>query len=111
FIVTSILKSASLATVVERHVAQSIKAYAGAPGMPVEITAEQSAESKEATVVTFSGQSQLTFAFQAVRLIFEDGVYTDYASAHGLTGYAWATGAAPAEGMLLLDDDLNEISE
>jgi hypothetical protein len=111
FVVTSILKSASLSTIVTRKVAESIEAEAGVPGSPVDISLEETAASSHSTVVTFTGQSALSFAFQAVRLIYEDGVYTDYASAHGMSGYALEAESGAAEGMLLLDDDLIELAD
>jgi hypothetical protein len=109
FIVTSVLKSASLATVIDREVAETIRATAPTPGLPVAIKVEQSRNNADASIVTFTGPMPLTFAFQAVRLVYEDGAYSDFASAHGLSGYAWGTDAGPAEGTLLLHDDLNEI--
>jgi hypothetical protein len=109
FVVTSVLKSTSLAILVDRNVAQTIQAQGGAPGIPLNVDVGQSRESADTSVVVFTGQTPLTFAFQAVRLVYEDGVYSDYASAHGLSGYAWSMDAGPAEGMLLLNDDLNEI--
>jgi hypothetical protein len=109
FTVTSVLKSTSLATVVDREVAQSIRAEAAAPGIPVKVEVEQSRETADSSVLTFTGGMPLAFAFQAVRLIYEDGIYSDYATAMGLSGHAWATDAGPVEGMLLLNDDLNEI--
>ena len=109
FVVTSVLRSTTVSILVDRRVAEALRAQAGAPGLPVAIGVGEARQSDDALAVTLKGSDSLTFAFQAVRLVYDAGGYSDYASAHGLTGFAWDTRETPVEGMLSLDDDLNEI--
>lgn len=110
YVVNAILKSASFATGVDREVARQVQARASIAG-PLEVAVQHSGERGDSTVVSFTGRTPLTFAFQAVRLVYEDGVYTDFATAKGLSGYAMPGAELPVEGMLVLDDDLVEVPE
>lgn len=111
FVITAILKTTTLVTGVERTVASKMAARGpGLPAASVRLGVEQSGQNDDQVVVTFEGPRPLAFAFQAVKLVYEDGVYTDFATAQGLVGYATPrAGAGVSEGMLLVDDDLVEL--
>jgi hypothetical protein len=63
--------------------------------------------------VSFKGGASLSFAFQAIKLLYEDGQYVDFATARGLSGFALPAPdglTGPVEGMLALDEDLIELT-
>ena len=109
YVVTAVLKTAVLTTRVESSAAHGVEAQATVGG-PVGVSVAPSTDRADEAVVSVTGATPLAFAFQAVRLLYEDGVYTDFVTARGLTGYALPSGSGgPAEGMLAIDDDLAEV--
>jgi len=109
FVVTAVLKSEEFSLGLDQSVAEAISG--AAPAGPVSISLGQSAGRAGSSVVSFRGGEPLSFAFQAVQLLYQDGQYVDYATARGLSGFALtAQAGGPTEGMLSLDDDLVEIA-
>jgi hypothetical protein len=110
YVVTAVLKSSSFATVVDRGSAQRINAQAALAGQ-VDVQVRHSTDRTDAAVIEFTGPTPLAFAFQAIRLVYEDDVYTDFVTAHGLRGFELpGTTELPLEGMLLLEEDLAELA-
>ena len=59
--------------------------------------------------LSFAGPQALAFAFQAVKLVYEHGLYMDFETAHGLSGFELRSAAdGPSEGALMIDDELVE---
>lgn len=109
FVVTAILKSDEFTVLTDRSVAETIGASVPITG-PVSVSMEASGKQAKFTSVHFKGAESLAFAFQAVQLLYEDGQYVDYCTAHGLSGFALEGSLTrPVEGMLLVDDDLVEV--
>lgn len=110
YVVTSVLKSTSVAVTTARAAAQEARAAASvAAAASVEVEAASGRE--EDATVTFTGPEPLGFAFQAVRIVYEDGEYTDFLTANGLIGFALpGEQTRPQEGMLLVDEDLVDIA-
>jgi hypothetical protein len=109
FVVTAVLKSKDFSVSVDRSVAEQVRASVPAAG-PVTTSIEETVEQTESSVVSFRGRLPLSFAFQAVKLLYEDGQYVDFMTAKGLSGFALAASApGMVEGMLGLEDDLVEI--
>lgn len=110
FVVTAVLKSASFSATTDGHIAEKAGAAASVPGaVKVDVTA--SAEHADQASVSFFGTQPLAFAFQAVQLVYEDGEYSDFVTANGISGYALDQ-AQPelTEGMLLINDELAELA-
>jgi hypothetical protein len=112
FVVTAVLKSNEFSVGVDRSVAEQLSATAPAAG-PVAVSADLRAATSSSATVSFKGGVSLSFAFQAIKLLYEDRQYVDFATARGLSGFALAapdglTGAV--EGMLALDEDLIELT-
>jgi hypothetical protein len=111
FVVTAVLKSDEFSVGVDQSVAEQVEASVPVGG-PVTISVRPQAEQADASEVSFTGRHPLAFAFQAVKLIYSDGQYVDFATANGLSGYALpATASGFTEGMLEIDDDLVEVAE
>jgi hypothetical protein len=109
FLVTAILKSREFSVDVDRSVAEQFGALAPSIG-PVTVSINEKAERSDSSVVSFTGTTPLAFAFQAVKLLYEDGQYVDFATAKGLSGFAQATSMRGiVEGLLALNDDLVEL--
>jgi hypothetical protein len=109
WLATAILKSATFDVTMGRDLAQGFKA--GAPELAGAVDLHLEADTAQAgrSVVSFTGPRQLAFAFQAVKLLYEDGEYVDYQSGTGLVGYELPGDEGYAvPGQLLLDDDLVE---
>jgi hypothetical protein len=108
FVVTAALKSASFSLGVDRSVAEQVSASVTAAS-PLTVSVKEQAERGAVTVLSFKGRSPLSFAFQAVKLLYEDGQYIDFMTARGLSGFALsATAAGMTEGMLAVEEDLVE---
>jgi hypothetical protein len=107
FVTTAVLKSNSFSITLGRETASQVSAGVSAAPVKVQVAADRSSAGRQ--VISFSGGQALAFAFQAVRLQYEDGEYLDYASANRLTGYqrpAESSGFSPGD--LRLDDDALE---
>ena len=88
------LKSAQFSAGVDRTVAEQLSAKAPAAG-PVTVSADLKATASGSATVSFNGGVPLSFAFQAIKLLYEDGQYVDFATARGLSGYALAAPDGP----------------
>jgi hypothetical protein len=112
FVVTAVLKSDQFSVGVDRSVAEELSTKAPGAG-PVTVYADLKAAVSGSTTVSFKGGVSLSFAFQAIKLLYEDGQYVDFATARGLSGFALAAPdglGRPVEGMLTLDDDLIDLT-
>lgn len=110
YVVTSVLKSRSVAVTTSRSAAQEAKAVASVSAA-ASVEVQVASGRHDDAMVTFTGPAPLGFAFQAVRIVYEDGEYTDFLTANGLIGFAHpGDQTGPQEGMLLVDDDLLDIA-
>jgi hypothetical protein len=110
FVVTSVLRSATLSTVVDASVVREVGLSATLPGA-VNVSVAPVGSDEGSCMLSFIGPVALAFAFQAVRLVYDAGEYMDFATARGLSGYELpATDGDLAEGLMLLDDPLVEFA-
>jgi hypothetical protein len=108
FVVTGVLRSATLAVVVDANVAAQLQASLQVPQM-VDVKVTPGREEASSRTMSFHGGTPLSFAFQAVRLLYADGVFMDYRTANGLAGFELPqqpSGGIADDGLLRLDESL-----
>jgi hypothetical protein len=110
YLVTSILKSRDFGVSVRPEVSRRLQIQAETAG-PVGVSVDLAASDGSTQLVIFTGHQALTFGFQAIRLVYEDGAYSDFASAAGIVGYELPASGAPTEGTLVVDEDLVETAD
>jgi hypothetical protein len=109
YVVTGVLRSAALSLRLDAAVARQAQVSVS-PGDALQVTVGPEDSTDRSCELTFVGPQALAFAFQAVKLVYEHGIYMDFETAHGLSGFELrSAGDGPPEGALMMDDGLVEL--
>lgn len=109
YVVTGVLRSATLSIRLDTTAARQAQ-ISVSPNDALTVAVGPEHAIDRSSELSFVGPQTLAFAFQAVKLVYEHGLYLDFETARGLSGFELRSDDdGPAEGTLMIDDGLVEL--